>query len=145
MALLPPRLTLLAWLLRELSTDEEDMIGLIASLPEGDEDDQEALSLALGAPQQEAAGFMTRADYQSGEQLLRPKEALRMLNVPRASFYALLKRGTFPAPLAIDDAWKGWPRDMLLEWADGHQRQRVAEMPRDGYAPFERYGRGARG
>jgi predicted DNA-binding transcriptional regulator AlpA len=133
--------TLLPWLLRELSTDDDDMIAFIDSLPDADERDAQALLDALGAPPTEAAIDRTRADYQTSRQLLHPKDALRILSLSRASFYALLKRGTFPAPLAIDDAWIGWPRDILLEWADASERQRVAEAPHGGYAPFERYPR----
>ena len=68
------------------------------------------------------------------------KEALQALNIPRASFYSLLKRDAFPRPLLIDDAWAGWPRDIVLEWADPSARKQLATFPSCGHAPFERYG-----
>jgi predicted DNA-binding transcriptional regulator AlpA len=133
-----PRLELLRWLLRELSTDDEDMIALVSSLPDSDDDDGQALLDELAALRTEAAIRPMRAEYQDGKQLLGPRDALRMLRISRASFYALLKRGTFPVPLQINDNWTGWPRDLLLEWAHASERQRVAEVSH-GYAPFERY------
>ena len=133
-----PRLALLRWLLRELSTDDEDMIALVASLADSDDDDAQALLDELAAQRTEAATRPLRADYQDGKQLLGPRDALRVLKMPRASFYALLKRGTFPAPVQINDNWTGWPRDLLLEWADASERRRVEDVPH-GYAPFERY------
>lgn len=138
MLTLPPRLGLLRWLLRELSTDDEDMIAFVASLPDGDDDDAQALLEELAAPRVEAATGALRADYQTRKQLLRPRDALRALDISRATFYALVKRETFPAPMLINDDWQGWPRDVLLEWADPSERQRVAEAPHSGYAPFER-------
>jgi predicted DNA-binding transcriptional regulator AlpA len=138
MLTLSPRLGLLRWLLRELSTDDEDMIALVASLPDSDDDDGQALLDELAAPRAEAAIRPLRAEYRGGKQLLGPRDALRVLGIPRASFYALLKRGTFPAPIQANDSWTGWPRDLLLEWTDASERQRVAEVPH-GYTPFERY------
>ena len=138
MLMLSPRLGLLRWLLRELSTDDEDMIALVASLPDSDDDDSQALLDELAAPRIKTATRPLRAEYQDGKQLLGPRDALRVLKIPRASFYALLKRGTFPAPIQIDDSWTGWPRDLLFEWTDASERQRVVEVPH-GYAPFERY------
>jgi predicted DNA-binding transcriptional regulator AlpA len=133
-----PRLGLLRWLLRELSTDSEDMIAFVASLRDGDDDDKQALLEELASAQSKVEIAPLRADYQDGKQLLGPKEALRILSISRAGFYALLKRGTFPAPILINDNWTGWPRDVLLEWADASERRKVAEVPQRGYAPFER-------
>ena len=133
----PP--ALLRWLLRELSTDHEDMIAFVTSLPDAGDDDSQALLEELVAQENEAALGPLRADYQDGKQLLRPREALRALEISRASFYDLVKRGTFPTPVVIDDNWIGWPRDLLLEWADASEHQRVAKTPASGYAPFERY------
>jgi predicted DNA-binding transcriptional regulator AlpA len=138
MVTLSPRLELLRWLLRELSTDDEDMIALVASLPDADDDDAQALLDELAAPRTVAAARPLRADYQDGRQLLGPRTALRVLKISRASFYGLLKRGTFPAPIQINDDWTGWPRDLLHEWADTSVSQTIAEVPQ-GYAPFERY------
>ena len=129
---------LLRWLLRELSTDHEDMIAFVTTLPDADDDDAQALLDELSAQQTEPTIGPLRADYQNGKQLLLPPEALRVLSISRASFYALVKRGTFPAPILIGELWRGWPRDLLLEWADTSERHKVAKAPRSGYAPFER-------
>jgi predicted DNA-binding transcriptional regulator AlpA len=138
MVTLSPRLELLRWSLRELSTDDEDMIALVASLPDADDDDAQALLDELAAPRIVAATRPLRADFQDGKQLLGPRDALRVLRISRASFYALLNRGTFPAPLQINDNWTGWPRGLLLEWVDASVSQTAADVPH-GYAPFERY------
>jgi predicted DNA-binding transcriptional regulator AlpA len=130
--------TLLRWLLRELSTDHEDMIAFIRGL-DADDDDAQALLEELAAPPAESATGPLRAEYQDGTQLLRPTEALRALNLSRASFYALVKRGTFPAPILCNDHWRGWPRNLLLEWADESVRPALSERACSGYAPFERY------
>jgi predicted DNA-binding transcriptional regulator AlpA len=84
--------------------------------------------------------FLARrgAVYQDERQLIKPREALLALNIPRASFYALLKRGAFPRPLLINDAWAGWPREIVLEWADPSARERLEAAPSSGHAPFER-------
>ena len=132
------RRTLLRWLLRELSTDDEDMIGLIRALPGADDEDAQALLEELAAPRVEASVAPIRAEYQHGSQLLAPLDASRTLSISRSSFYALIKRGTFPPPVQIDDVWIGWPRDLLLEWADTCEPARVATSPQSGYAPFER-------
>lgn len=130
---------LLRWLLRELSTDLEDMIALVRDLPESDDEDAQALLEELSNPRPEATVGPLLADYQGDRQLLGPRDAMRLLSIPRATFYALVKRGTFPAAMQVDDAWAGWPRGLLLEWADTSQRQRVASVTSIGYAPFERY------
>ena|ERR1700733_9526868 len=134
----PPRLGLLRWLLRELSSDDEDMIAFVAGLPDADDDDAQALLEELSAQPTELASGPLRSQYQTGTQLLFPKDAIRVLDTSRATFYALVKRATFPAPVQIDDAWRGWPRDVLLDWADASARQRVAASPASGYSPFER-------
>jgi predicted DNA-binding transcriptional regulator AlpA len=137
--LAPPRkLGLLRWLLRELSTDDEDMIAFVASLPNADDDDRQALLEELAIPQTEATPTPLRAEYQDGRQLVPSTDARRILNIPRATFYALLKRGTFPGPTLVDGKWVGWPRDILLQWADASERKRMADAPHSGYAPFER-------
>jgi predicted DNA-binding transcriptional regulator AlpA len=136
----PPHRDLLRWLLRELSTDPEDMIIFVASLPDADDDDAQALLEEINTSRAADAPGPLRALYQDGSQLLGPTEAMAILNIPRASFYALLKRGTFPAPVSFDEAWIGWPRDMLLEWADTPVRLQSATCPHPGYAPFERFG-----
>ncbi len=137
--------SLYRWLLRELSTDDEDMIAFVHSLPDGDEEDAQVLleELATPRPRREIAGPL-EADYQTESQLLPPAAALRLLHVPRATFYALLKRGTFPEPVAIDDAWAGWPRGLVLEWADPAVRERLSMTSSPGYAPFERKAAGRR-
>ena len=38
----------------------------------------------------------------------------------------------------IDGKRVGWPRDILLQWADASERKRMADVPHVGYAPFER-------
>jgi len=129
---------LLRWLLRELSTDDEDMMAFVSSLPDADDDDLQALLEELAFPRAEGAPAPLRADYQNDKQLLPPTEARRVLNVPRNTFYALLKRGTFPAPMLVDGKWVGWPREILLQWGDTSERERMADAPHDGYAPFER-------
>jgi hypothetical protein len=58
------------WLLRELSTDYEDMIALVASLADADDDDAQALLNELAAPRTVAATGPLRADYQDGKRLL---------------------------------------------------------------------------
>jgi len=131
---------LLRWLLRELSTDEEDMIAFVTSVADSDDDDAQALLEELALYRSEATPGPPRALYQDERQLIKPREALLALDIPRASFYALLKRGAFPRPLQIDDAWAGWPRDIVLEWADPSARERLATAPSSGHAPFERYG-----
>ena len=129
---------LLRWLLRALSTDDEDMIALVRSLGDGDEDDAQLLLEALAIPL--AAGTLgpLEADYQHENQLLDPAATMRLLDLSRATFYALVKRGTFPRPIAIDDAWKGWPRGLVVEWADPAVRKRLSITSPSGYAPFER-------
>jgi predicted DNA-binding transcriptional regulator AlpA len=136
--MLPPRLGLLRWLLRELSTDDEDMIAFVSSLPNADDDDLQALLEALAVPQADARPAPLRAEYQNDKQLVPPADARRLLSVPRATFYALLKRGTFPGPMLVNGKWVGWPRDILLQWADLSARERLAATPKSGYAPFER-------
>lgn len=135
---LPRRLGLLRWLLRELSTDDEDMIALVGSLPDADDDDLQALLEELAAPQAQATPAPLRAEYQDDKQLVPATDARRILNIPRATFYALLKRGAFPGPMLVDGKWIGWPRDVLLQWADASESKRLADAPHSGYAPFER-------
>jgi len=125
--------------LRELSTDAEDMIAFVRGLPESDDDDAQALLEELSTARPDAAIGPLRADYQRDRQLLGPRDTLRMLGIPRPTFYALIKRGTFPAPLAVDDNWTGWPRDMLVGWADASEGKKLANVASMGYAPFERY------
>jgi predicted DNA-binding transcriptional regulator AlpA len=135
---MPRKLGLLRWLLRKLSTDDEDMIAFVASLPDADDDDLQALLEELATPQTEATPAPLRVEYQTGKQLIPPTEARRILNLPRAIFYGLLKRGTFPCPMLINGTWVGWPRDILLQWADASERKKIADTPHGGYAPFER-------
>jgi predicted DNA-binding transcriptional regulator AlpA len=132
------RRSLLRWLLRELSTDDEDMIALVQSLIDGDEDDAQLLLEALAIPPAEDAVGRLEADYQHESQLLDPGATMRLLGLPRATFYALVKRGTFPRPVTIDDVWKGWPRGVVIEWADPDVRKRLSLTSPTGYAPFER-------
>lgn len=133
------RRSLLRWLLRELSTDDEDMIAFVRSLDDSDEDDAQALLEALAVPAAEGSSTgPLEADYQRESQLLDPAAAMRLLDLPRATFYALVKRATFPRPVAIDDAWRGWPRGLLVEWADPAVRKRLSVTSTPGYAPFER-------
>jgi predicted DNA-binding transcriptional regulator AlpA len=133
------RRSLLRWLLRELSTDDEDMIAFIRSLDDSDEDDAQLLLEALAVPPAEpAVAGPLEADYQTESQLLDPAATLRLLDLPRATFYALVKRGTFPRPVALDDVWKGWPRGLVVEWADPALRKRLSATSSSGYAPFER-------
>jgi predicted DNA-binding transcriptional regulator AlpA len=134
----PRRLGLLRWLLRELSTDDEDMIAFVAGLPDADDDDLQALAEELAASPIEATLAPLRAEYQNDKQLVPPADARRVLDIPRATFYALLKRGTFPRPMLVNGEWVGWPRDILLQWADASESKRIAEAPHSGYAPFER-------
>jgi predicted DNA-binding transcriptional regulator AlpA len=129
---------LLRWLLRGLSTDDEDMIAFVRSLSDGDEDDAQLLLEALAIQPTEAAVGPLEADYQHESQLLDPAATMRLLDLPRATFYALVKRGTFPRPVAIDDVWKGWPRGVVIEWADPDVRKRFSTASPSGYAPFER-------
>jgi predicted DNA-binding transcriptional regulator AlpA len=133
------RRSLLRWLLRELSTDDEDMIAFFHSLLDSDEEDAQFLLEELANPQTRgpAAGPL-EADYQTESQLLLPADALRLVDVSRATFYSLVKRGTFPAPVFIDDAWIGWPRGLILEWADPGTCGRLSMSSSPGYAPFER-------
>ena len=133
------QLGVLRWLLRELSTDQEDMIAFVQSLPETDDEDAQALLEELNSPRPAARVGPILADYQRDRQLLGPSDALRLLRIPRATFYALVKRGTFPTAMLVDEIWIGWPRDVLLEWADASERKRVANLSSIGYAPFERY------
>lgn len=132
------RRSLLRWLLRELSTDDEDMMAFVSSLSDGDEDDAQLLLEALAMPPAEDAIGPLEADYQHESQLLDPVATMRLLDLPRATFYALVKRGTFPRPITIDDVWKGWPRGMVVEWADPAVRKRLSLTSPTGYAPFER-------
>ena len=132
-----PKLGLLRWLLRELSTDDEDMIAFVASLPDADDDDLQALLEELATPKAEATPAPLRAEYQDDKQLI-PLADAPLLNIPRATFYALLKRGTFPGPMLLNGK-RSWPRDLLLQWADAPERKRTADAPH-GYAPFERRG-----
>lgn len=138
MLALPRKLGLLRWLLRELSTDDEDMIAFVASMPDADDDDLQALLEELATPKEKTTPAPLRAEYRNDKQLVPPTDARRVLNIPRATFYALHKRGTFPAPLLLNGKWVGWPRDILLQWADASERKRMADAPEDGYAPFER-------
>jgi predicted DNA-binding transcriptional regulator AlpA len=137
--LTPPR-PLLRWLLRELSTDEEDMIAFAADVADHDDDDAQALLEEIASPRPQREPGPLQAAYQDGNRLLGPAEAIKVINISRASFYALLKRGTFPAPISIDDVWVGWPMGALLEWADTPVRLQCATDPHPGYAPFERFG-----
>jgi predicted DNA-binding transcriptional regulator AlpA len=114
------------------------MIAFVASLPDSDDDDLQALLEELAIPKAEATPTPLRAEYQNDKQLILLSDARRVLNIPRATFYALLKRGTFPGPMLLDGKRVGWPRDMLLQWADASQRKRTADAPLGGYAPFER-------
>jgi predicted DNA-binding transcriptional regulator AlpA len=129
---------LLRWLLRELSTDDEDMIAFVGAMPDSDEEDAQVLLEELASLRPERTVGPLEADYQSERQVLAPADAVRLLDVSRATFYSLLKRGTFPMPLQVDDAWRGWPRGLILEWADPAQRQRLSTASLAGYAPFER-------
>ena len=129
--------SLLRWLLCELSTDCEDMIAFVRSLPDCDDDDAQALLEELNATPKEVVNGPLVANYQDGKQLLLPREAMRTLELSRPLFYALVKRGTFP-PVLVDDSWLGWPRAMLLEWADTSVRQKSANSTARGYSPFER-------
>jgi predicted DNA-binding transcriptional regulator AlpA len=138
MLALPRKSDLLRWLLRELSTDDEDMIAFVASLPDSDDDDFQALLDALAAPRTEPRPAPLRSEYQTDKQLVPPADARRILNIPRATFFALLKRGAFPGPMLVDGTWVGWPRDVLLQWADTSELKRIDEAPPSGYAPFER-------
>ena len=136
----PDHRALLRWLLRELSTDNEDMIAFVDSIVEADDDDAQALLDELATPPPRTPTGALQTVYQDRRQIIRPREALRALNMPRASLYALLKRGTFPRPLLIEDQWVGWPREVVLDWADTSAGQRLAKCSHSGYAPFERYG-----
>jgi predicted DNA-binding transcriptional regulator AlpA len=131
---------LLRWLLRELSTDEADMIELAGSIADSDDDDAQALLDELATQRLASPAGPLESVYRDGSQLLGPLEAVKAINIPRASFYALVKRGAFPSPVSIDDVWIGWPRDILLDWADDSARERLATCSDPGYAPFERFG-----
>ncbi len=132
------KIGLLRWLLRELSTDDEDMIAFVANLPDADDDDLQALLEELVTQQTEPQPAPLRAEYQTDKQFVPPTDARRIIDISRATFYALLKRGTFPGPMLLNGNWVGWPRDILLQWAGASERKRMADAPHDGYAPFER-------
>jgi predicted DNA-binding transcriptional regulator AlpA len=132
------KLGLLRWLLRQLSTDEEDMIAFVAALPEADDDDLQALTEELTNPRTDASPKPLRAEYKDDKQLVPPGDARRILNIPRTALYGLLKRGTFPGPSIVNGEWVGWPREILLQWADASECDRLAAAPHSGYAPFER-------
>ena len=131
---------LLRWLLRELSTDEDDMIALAGSIADSDDDDAQALLDELAIVRAASSAAPLESVYQHANQLLGPMEAVKAINIPRASFYALVKRGAFPAPVCLDDKWVGWPRDLVLDWADDSARKRLATSAHPGFAPFERFG-----
>lgn len=133
-----PGRVLLRWLLRELSTDTEDMIALVDDLPESDDDDAQSLLEELVSDQPTKDPGPVQVAYRDGRQLLGPAQAVQTLNLTRATFYALVKRGTFPTPVSIEDEWLGWPRDLILEWADRSVRERLATRDDAGYVPFER-------
>src|SRR5436190_15260429 len=95
------RLGLLRWLLRELSIDDEDMIAFVASLPDADDDDLQALVEALEAPGTEATSVGLRAEHEDDNQLVVPIDARRILNLSGATVFALLKRGVFPHPVRV--------------------------------------------
>jgi predicted DNA-binding transcriptional regulator AlpA len=133
-----PDRVLLRWLLRELSTDAEDMIALVDDMPESDDDDAQALLEELVSVRPEKTLGPIQVEYRDGKQLLGPADAAQMLNLTRATFYAVVKRETFPRPVSIDDDWLGWPRDLILEWADRSASDRLATSDHAGYAPFER-------
>jgi hypothetical protein len=80
------KLELLRWLLRELSTDDEDMIAFVASLSDADDDDLQALLEEFAAPKAEATPAPLPAEYQNDKQLIPPTDARRILNIPRATF-----------------------------------------------------------
>jgi hypothetical protein len=82
----PPRLGLLRWLVRELSSDDEDMIAFIANLPDADDDDAQALLEELATQPTEAPSGPLRSQYQTGSQLVRPRDAIRILDTSRATF-----------------------------------------------------------
>lgn len=129
---------LLRWLLRELSTDDEDMIALVRGAGQSDDDDAQALLEELVGPQRVAGRGPLRVVYRDERQLVGPVDAVRMLDLTRSTFYGLVKRGAFPRPILINDKWLGWPRGLILEWADQSVRARAATSDDEGYAPFER-------
>ena len=138
MPAVPGKAELLRWLLRELSTDNEDMIAFAASLPDPDDDDLQALAEELATPRAEPRPAPLRSEYRNEKQLVSPTDARHILNIPRATFFALIKRGNFPVPMLVNDNWVGWPRDLLLQWTDASERERIGDPPHSGYAPFER-------
>jgi predicted DNA-binding transcriptional regulator AlpA len=129
---------LLRWLLRELSTDDEDMIALVRAAGESDDDDAQALVEELASSLRITGRGPLRVVYRDGRQLIGPADAARMLDLTRVTFYELVKRGSFPKPISINDSWLGWPRGLILEWADESARARAASSDDEGYAPFER-------
>jgi len=129
---------MLRWLLRELSTDVADMMAFATSLGECDDEDAQALLEELLVERMVAPVGPLQTVYKSETQVIRPHDVVLTLDIPRASFYALVKRGAFPAPISLDDTWLGWPRDVVLDWADESARERLGNCSRPGYAPFER-------
>jgi hypothetical protein len=95
---MPAKLGLLRWSLRELSTDDEDMIAFVASLPDPNDDDLQALLEELAIPKAEATPAPLRAEYQNDKQLIPLADARRVLNIPRATSMHCSSAAHSPAP-----------------------------------------------
>jgi predicted DNA-binding transcriptional regulator AlpA len=112
---------LLRALFRELSSDDDDMMALLDSLPDAEPDDRQAFIAELTQPKIRIPRIRTKAVFHSSDRVMGPAEALRALGVPRTTFYMAIRDGGFPRPMFLDHGRIGWPSHIIEAWAQTHQ------------------------
>jgi prophage regulatory protein len=57
------------------------------------------------------------------DQLLRAAEVIKLMGIPRSSFYDLVAKGRFPKPMKLTGKLVLWSAREIAEW----QQERMAE------------------
>lgn len=110
---------LLRALFRGLSSDDDDMMALFDSLPDVTDADRQAFIAELTQPKATLPRIRTKTVYHSKNRVLGPAETLRILAVPRNSFYLSVRGGGFPRPMVLNHGRIGWPAHVIEAWAAG--------------------------
>ena len=60
------------------------------------------------------------------QQIVRPKEVMRLLGLSRSTLYRMIERGTFPRARILSTRSTGWTQEELATWIEARERTRRA-------------------
>ena len=60
------------------------------------------------------------------QQIVRPKEVMRLLGLSRSTLYRMIERGTFPRARILSTRSTGWTQEELTTWIEARERTRKA-------------------